>query len=152
LYSLLGNVEANDVGFLSRCLVTFPTSTIGTRMYREVDVTQHPDAKTFWEHIQKMLTLSPGEGLAEQCPKIRTLPLVPDAKYLWVDFHDHVEADLADGADYAPIRAFGAKAAEHALRWAQKTQIYFWQKSSCYGRSSCRMVMSTRGRFIARDP
>jgi Protein of unknown function (DUF3987) len=48
----------------------------------------------------------------------RPLPLSGRAKVLFVRFHDQVERDIADGGDLEPIRSFGSKLAEHAVRFA----------------------------------
>src|SRR5262249_19662887 len=54
----------------------------------------------------------------------RTLPLTRDAYEVWRQFHDNVEPRLAHGQVYAPIRGFGAKAAEHAARIAGVMAIF----------------------------
>jgi hypothetical protein len=119
LCSLLGNAEAKDVGFLARCLISYPESTIGARPYKATDIQQDPRAVRFYEHIRQLLRPEQDGGATHGTEEgLRTLPLTAAAKDLWVAFHDHVEKRLADGADYATIRAFGAKAAEHALRIA----------------------------------
>jgi hypothetical protein len=48
----------------------------------------------------------------------RHLTPAPDAKRLWVRFHDHVERQLAEGGELASVRGLGNKAPEHAARLA----------------------------------
>jgi hypothetical protein len=58
-------------------------------------------------------------------PPIMTL--TPDARAMWVSFHDAVESDLRRGGELHPIRAiraFGAKMAEHAGRLAAVLSVY----------------------------
>lgn len=106
-------------GLLSRCLVTWPKSTAGLRLYREVDLYSAPSIKRYGARLLSVLETEPPkeEGKRnELCPRL--LPLAPDAKRVWVLFHDHNERQLtADGA-LAPIRGLANKAPEHALRLA----------------------------------
>jgi hypothetical protein len=48
----------------------------------------------------------------------RSITLDDDAKAVWVQFHDHIEALCKAGRELAPVRGFAAKAAEHAARIA----------------------------------
>ena len=48
----------------------------------------------------------------------RTLPLPPEARQLWVAFHDHVEKHLGAGGELEPVRGFANKLPEHAARIA----------------------------------
>jgi hypothetical protein len=48
----------------------------------------------------------------------------PEARALWIAFHDEIEAEIADGNPLAPIRAFAAKLGEHAARLAGVLTIY----------------------------
>lgn len=48
----------------------------------------------------------------------RHIGLAPDAKPIWIQFHDHVQHLMRPTQPLAPIQGFAAKAAEHALRLA----------------------------------
>lgn len=106
-------------GLLSRCLVAYPTSTIGHRPYRTRPLYDSIDAKQYFARLTSILetplplTDSTGNELAP-----RRLSLTPDAKGLWVEFHDHIEALLSDGGELHSIKGVGAKAAEQCLRMA----------------------------------
>jgi hypothetical protein len=106
-------------GFLSRCLTCWPESTAGTRIYEEVDLSTHPAVKRYGARVLSILEtplpLALGK-LNELAP--RQIALNPDAKKLWIGFHDHVEMHLGEGKIFAPIRGFANKAAEHAARIA----------------------------------
>jgi hypothetical protein len=116
---LLSDPDAHDIGFLARCLLCWPTSTIGQRDYKAVDVSQDADVLAYNKTLKTLLDtpLSLRTGMRNELDP-RTLPLLPMAKKAWIRFHNDVEKRLGDGQMYAPIRAFGSKAAEHALRIA----------------------------------
>jgi hypothetical protein len=116
---LLSDPDAHDIGFLARCLLCWPTSTIGQRDYQEVDISKDLDVVAYNAVLATLLDapLPLRKGTRNELDP-RTLPLVPKAKKRWITFHNEVEKRLRDGQMYAPVRAFGAKAAEHALRIA----------------------------------
>jgi hypothetical protein len=116
---LLSDPDAHDIGFLARCLLCWPTSTIGQRDYQEVDISQDPHILAYNEAVTQLLDMPlPLRTGTRNELNPRTLPLIPLAKRAWIKFHDEVEKRLGDGQMYAPVRAFGSKAAEHALRIA----------------------------------
>lgn len=115
---LTGNTLANEQGFLSRCLFTFPESTVGSRMYVE---TNYNDAKMVNYHNTASRILNTSLPLAansknELHPEI--IELSTEAKEMWIEFHDYVESNLSEQGLFRSIRGFGSKAAEHALRMA----------------------------------
>jgi hypothetical protein len=118
--ALFGSELLQGQGLLSRCLVSWPESTIGSRPYREADLRGHPAFKQYFARqsalLEAPLPLRPGH-LDELEPRQLVLA-EPVAKRLWVHFHNHVEQQLGDGKELAGVRGFGAKAAEHALRLA----------------------------------
>lgn len=50
-------------------------------------------------------------GLKPAC-----LTLTDDAKAVWIDFSNQVEARQKEGGDLHPIKGFASKSAEHAVR------------------------------------
>jgi hypothetical protein len=116
---LLSDPDAHDIGFLARCLLCWPTSTIGQRTYQEVDLSHDPDVLAYNATLKTLLDapLPVRTGTRNELNP-RTLPLTPTAKKVWIELHNAVEKRLGSGEMYAPIRAFGSKAAEHALRIA----------------------------------
>ena len=119
--TVLSNRLLQGQGFLSRCLTCWPDTTAGTRTYQAVNLAQESAVVTYNARIQKILeALLPWredpEAVQECTP--RPVPLTPRAKRLWEAFHNHVEAQLGDGKELAPIRGFANKAAEHAARLA----------------------------------
>lgn len=122
---VLGNAQLIDQGLLSRCLVTWPTSTAGTRMYVEKNLREDSDIAKYNARITEILKtpLPLAEGKRnELSPRILTLSR--DAKSLWVKFHNGVEERLAENQQFAPIKGFANKAPEHALRLAGILTLY----------------------------
>lgn len=104
-------------GFLGRCLMAWPASLAGGRPYNAVDVTADPDYRAYVAILGGILdTALPLDSQDPRNLKPRTLTLTADAKALWVQFYDHVEAQQAEERPLASVRSFASKAAEHALR------------------------------------
>jgi hypothetical protein len=106
-------------GLLNRCLVCWPASTAGTRMYKEVDLTQDTRAQRYNTRMQECLQGTPDadpDHPGEVAP--RDLPLSRVAKQRWIAFHNATEAQLGPGQALNAIRGFGNKSAEHAARLA----------------------------------
>jgi hypothetical protein len=117
--TMLGNRIMNDQGFLSRCLMVWPTSTAGHRSYKELNICNDPFTQRYRKRMLDILSTDlPLAPATRNELKPRALPLSPAAKRIWVEFHDAIEKQLGEGQDLAGIRAFGNKAAEHAARLA----------------------------------
>jgi hypothetical protein len=119
---LLGDKMLDGLGFLARTLISAPTSTAGTRMWREPDYVAKAAYGDYCQRFRYLLDLDPpmnGGGLMPG-----EIVLHPDAAAMWVAFHDRVEAQLADGGAYRGIRGFGAKMPEHAGRLAAVLAFY----------------------------
>jgi hypothetical protein len=119
--TVLSNRLLQGQGFLSRCLICWPTSTAGTRKYQAVNLAQEPAVHHYNTRMATLLsTLLPwrDDPDAVQACTPRPLTLTAPAKRLWELFHDNVEGQLGEGGELAPIRGFGNKAAEHAARLA----------------------------------
>lgn len=121
---LLGSTDLLDQGLLSRCLVAWPQSLAGTRTYRAYDLTTDADVQKYNARMKAILaTPLPLEEDQETGRETHTLlpeslVLPPKTKRLWEAFYDHVEHQLAESGALAPVRGFGSKLAEHALRLA----------------------------------
>lgn len=104
-------------GFLPRCLVAWPTSTVGTRMYQDFDLSRDPALARYWSRMHDLLTAAPTlrEGSQNELEP-RALTLAPDAKAYWVDVHNAIEVDMA--GDFASVRAWASKAASQVARIA----------------------------------
>lgn len=122
---LLGNQMASGQGFLARCLIVFPTSTVGTRMYEAIDAETNIDLTLYYKQIKKLLStpmpLNPDDA-RELTPT--NISLTDSAKKIWEEFHDSIEINLGEGGKFYSIREFGAKAAEHSLRMAAVLTLF----------------------------
>ncbi|MBW4057080.1 MAG: DUF3987 domain-containing protein, partial [Proteobacteria bacterium] len=116
---LFGNSMMTGQGFLSRCLCSYPASTIGWRPYKAHDLSDDPAIVAYNAAINgildKPLPLNerPDMGL-----KPVTITIARDAKETWIAFADHIEVLQREGGDLNPIKGFASKAAEHAARIA----------------------------------
>ena len=116
---MLSNTLLLEQGLLSRCLVTWPQSTAGSRLYRETDLYLSPEMGQYSARLLDILEtpLPLAEGKQNELNP-RPLPLEQDAKRAWIAFHDAVERKLAKGGTLETIKGLGNKAPEHAARLA----------------------------------
>lgn len=121
---VLASVLKNDMlvgqGLAARCLIVAPVSNAGNRHYNPVDVSKDPLILGFYEHVSALLDqplpLVNPDVENELSP--RALELSPNAKELWVLFHDEIDRALtADGVLHS-VRRTANKSAEQALRIA----------------------------------
>ena len=108
-----------DQGLGSRLLTSAPTSTVGKRLWHELQSTTELVMQDYVSHLsnilEKPVPLVFGKR-NELAP--RALPLDWDASQQWIHFADHVEMRLGHGGELAPVKGFGNKLAEHAARLA----------------------------------
>lgn len=122
---LFGNSMMTGQGFLSRCLCSYPASTIGWRPYKAQDLSADPSITAYNDAINgildKPLPLNerPDMGL-----KPTTITIAKDAKGTWIAFADHIEELQRESGDLYPIKGFASKAAEHAARIAGVLAIF----------------------------
>lgn len=113
---------ARGTGFLARFLIAWPDSTQGYRPFT--------DAPENWPHLAAF-----NRRIAEilrQPPPIQSdgsltpvmLPLSPEAKAAWIDFHDAIESELATGGELFDIRDVASKTADNAARLACLFQVF----------------------------
>jgi len=92
--TILSGAVLTGQGFLARSLLAWPASTIGTRNYVEIDLTDdHALAvyrRSTKSHLERRLVLRP-ESRNELEP--RTVTLAPTAKQRWIRIHNALEAD-----------------------------------------------------------
>jgi hypothetical protein len=117
--SVLSDDVLTGQGFLARCLLSWPTSTIGSRAYVETDLGSDITLLSYWRRMRALLSAAPTmrrQGRNELEP--RTLSLTPDAKRRWIAIHDLIEADMADAGASSSVRAWASKAPAQILRIA----------------------------------
>jgi putative DNA primase/helicase len=114
---------ARGVGFLARFLICRPSSTMGTRLYREGDAGNAANAG-FDHRIRELLDHplpTEGEDMGLAAP---VLYLSPKAKDHWVEFHDEVEREIGSMGEYAAVGDIAAKTAENAARLAGVFHVF----------------------------
>jgi hypothetical protein len=108
-----------EQGLLSRCLVSAPDSTAGTRFQRDEksETQSHLDAyQVCLEAIfAAKLPLEDGKQ-NELVPRV--LELSQQAAGLWRAFADHIERMIGPGGNLEPVRGLANKLPEHAARLA----------------------------------
>ena len=122
--TILSDPLIHDQGFMSRCLIVAPESTLGEQNYIAQDLTKEMVYRRYCNRLTVILQaklprkINPetGEPTNELIP--RPLPLAPDAKAVWVRFHDWIQDHLRPDGIFRPISGIAAKAAEHGLRLA----------------------------------
>jgi putative DNA primase/helicase len=118
-----GGGASRGMGFLARFLFAWPTSTMGTRFYRSGDL-ECAELRAFDARLMQLLDIPlPAEG-PEMVLTPPVLPLLPDARKVWIDYHDTVETELAPLRDYESVRDFASKSAENAARIAALFHIF----------------------------
>jgi hypothetical protein len=113
----MGDPLAGDTGFLPRCLICEPASTIGTRLHVAAGWDDGP-LLAFAERLADILYTGIAMDPEARELKPRVLPLSPEARTLLIAFSDTVERAQAPGAEYELVRGYASKAAEQAARIA----------------------------------
>lgn len=116
---VLSNELLVGQGFLARCLIAWPETTAGTRMYEAVDARAESAIRVFSAHITALLERAPRfspEHEGELDP--RALMLTPEAIETWTTAHNAIEERMQPGGPYSQIRGWASKAPEQILRVA----------------------------------
>ena len=121
---LVENPLARDQGLLSRVLVCQPQSTAGDRVYTSIDISTLPEVAAYNEKLRAILRspLPLAEGTLNE---LEPSPLILSklAHERFIAFYNEIETQLKSGGRLAPLRGFGSKAPEHALRIAGVIQL-----------------------------
>jgi len=116
-HDLLADPLARDSGFLPRCLICEPGSTIGTRLSDRM-VRNDKDVLAFGRRLRSIvetaMPIDPETGALQP----RRLSLSQDALGQLTKFSDSVERAQAPRGDFETIKGFASKAAEQAARIA----------------------------------
>ena len=114
---LMGNTMFREQGWLSRMLISWPTSTVGDRAYVSENIFDDPAVKSYHQTCFSMLERDlPMNENRELTPPI--LELSTSAKKLWIPFHDYCDKHAGSGGDLEIVRGLANKAPEHAARLA----------------------------------
>lgn len=114
---LLGSEMLVEQGLIARFLIAQPESAAGSREYIERNAEDAPEIRAYTGRLLDRLEAPlPIRADTRNELEPRTLPLSTAARRLWIEFHNAVEREIV--GEFAPIKAFAAKAAEHVLRLA----------------------------------
>jgi Protein of unknown function (DUF3987) len=121
----IGDGLARGLGFLARFLLSWPTSTMGTRLYKEMPAVL-PALDAFDSHIRELLDTELPIERAAKDNALDPLPmqLSPQARAAWISFFDDTERTLAPGGDAASVADVAAKTAEQAVRLAAVMTVF----------------------------
>jgi hypothetical protein len=111
----LQNPILKDQGLFSRCLISYPKSTAGTRLFRAERAAETPAAANY---VARMTQLLGGAWPINEFHELqpRTMRIVDSARDQWIDLHDQIEQAIA--GELREIRGLASKAAEHLARIA----------------------------------
>ncbi len=116
-YALLADPLAADTGFLPRCLICEPASTIGTRLHDATSRNEGP-LRAFAGRLGDILHTGMAMDPETRELKPRRLALSNEARAALITFSDSVERSQAPGGDCETIKGYASKAAEQAARIA----------------------------------
>jgi hypothetical protein len=113
-----------DIGLLARTLPVAPETTAGTRFYKLAPPECEILLAEYGCRLSHFLDTPPRllDGSDGLDPLM--LRLTDDARQMLIRFHDVVETELRPGGEYAGIRGFASKMAEHAGRLAALLAAY----------------------------
>ena len=115
---------ARGSGFLARFLIAWPTSTQGTRLFKEPPKAW-PKLTVFNDRIAQLLERIPTLNDAGGITPI-TLDFSDEAKQAWINFHNEVEIELRLGGEMADAKDVASKAADNVARLAALFYLFEW--------------------------
>ena len=118
----ISNGIKRQSGFLARCLMAYPSSSMGTRYYQEP-----PTSYDYMNEYESRITdcLNQSQHLTVKgCIDLPTLHFSTDAKKIWIQFFNHIEAGLSCQGQWQNIKDFASKSAENAARLAALFHLY----------------------------
>ena len=114
-FAWLSNPVLRDQGLFSRCLLAYPSSTAGTRMFRNEKA---EDTTAAAAYVKRMTELLDGSWPINEFQELQPqhMGIGGGARALWIEMHNQIERSILD--DLKPVRALASKAAEHMGRIA----------------------------------
>ena len=117
--NFLSDTSLKDQGLFSRLLISYPSSTIGTRFQHEIKSKTIKALDHFNKKIESILRLPlPIKDGSTNELKPRIIHMTNDALNAYKDFSDHIEKELAPSKSLESIKGFANKLPEHAYRIA----------------------------------
>ena len=134
---------ARGTGFLARFLISWPSSMIGQRFYKDPPK-GWPALSAFHQRMEHLLSKSlkiDKQGSLE----LTTLELDDQARNRWIQFHDDLERELGVGKDLHDVRDIASKTADNAVRIAANFHAF-----TSFGQSNrIKGSMMSAGRDLA---
>lgn len=117
-HGVMADTLAGGIGFLPRCLICDPVSTIGTRISKALRFNPGP-VEAFSARLSAILVRAmPMRDPETQELEPRRLHLSSAARHLLTEFSDHVETGQSPGGEYESVTGYASKAQEQAARIA----------------------------------
>jgi len=115
---LFGDPELASQGLLSRMLPCHPKTTRGTRFWKESAEGSQQALERYGTRLYALLSSPmPMDPVTRELSP-RSICLSADARNLFIQWHDAVEADLGPGGRFEGIVGFAGKLPEHSVRLA----------------------------------
>jgi putative DNA primase/helicase len=108
---------SRGMGLIARCLIAWPTSTIGSRLYKPAPEGL-PALARFHRRLRELLEMRLPADSDNMALSPTLLRLSPAAFAVWRALHDEIEVELAPSREFGTIPDVGAKIAENAARLA----------------------------------
>ena len=122
---------ARGSGFLARFLLSWPESTMGTRLFTEPPE-NWPQLAAFRGRISAILDLpAPIDEDGALAPSMLTF--TAEAKKAWIFFHDAIEKELRVGGELHDVRDVAAKVADNAARLAALFHFFDHDRKGAIG-------------------
>ncbi|MDD2743385.1 MAG: YfjI family protein [Rhodocyclaceae bacterium] len=113
---------ARGSGFLARFLIAWPGSTQGMRPFSDPPA-NWPHLAAFHRRLEAILNQPvPIDDDGALTPPL--MPLDPNAKAAWVEYHNAIESQLASGGELYDLRDVASKSADNAARLAALFQMF----------------------------
>lgn len=103
-------------------MVAWPKSTQGSRPFKEAP-SGWPALGAYQRRLRELLNV-PVRFDESGDLELEVLDFSPQAKLIWIQFHDHIERELTPSGVMAGARDFAAKAADNVARLAALLHIY----------------------------
>lgn len=117
--TLLNDRMANGQGFLARCLVAWPESTIGNRQIADFEQPRERiEIRKLFARLKTLTEAAPRTGKNKQELDPIDLSLTDDAKQMAIAALNNFETLMQSGNDLAEIRDRASKAVENSCRIA----------------------------------
>jgi hypothetical protein len=113
---LIGNDIFREQGWMSRILISWPESTVGSRPYIEEDIFSDESVKKYHTACLALLDNTPLNPERRLDPPVLVMSQV--AKRVWIQFHNYCDKEAAHGGELETARGMASKAPEHAARLA----------------------------------